>query len=189
MASRLSGGDVTASINGGKPVPCGLSIEVDRIDVSTLTASKPDPSWTFVDAAGHFHAFDHDGQLPTIVRREELVVVESDEQEDGDDDFDEYSEGSYTITHQDCALCGEEIKPSHVPDNPHRTIPGRTSYTLTLNSQLPAGRFSVVVRTPERMFFGFAEGRMTHAERGPTGAMVSTYEAWCGPMSWRKDAA
>lgn len=174
----------TVSLNGAAPVPCQLSIQTDQIDVSTFTASKPDPSWEFVDAAGHFHAFDHEGNLPTVARREELIRAEPDAEE-LDDDWDV---SEYTIIHMVCALCGERIEPRRVPDNPYRTIPGRTSYTVTLHSPIPDGRFSVVVRLTDKVWFGFGEGQLIRAEHGPAG-VVSTYEVYGGPLAWRTAAS
>lgn len=184
----------TASINGGEPVPVQFEIQVERIDVSTMTASKPDMSWEFRDAAGHYHAYDHQGELPTVVRREEVIRVDRDDALDEgaeavhlDDDDLEWMEDAYTVTHIECALCGEEVDPKRLAVDPHKVIPGRTSYTLTLHGPIPAGRFSVVVTTGDRVFFGFAEGRLIGIGHDGT-RPFETYEAWCAPMSWRKQA-
>jgi hypothetical protein len=185
--------EATVSINGAEPVPATFGIEVERIDVSTFTASKPDMRWEFRDAAGHFHAYDHQGELPTIVRREEVIRVDRDESSDGSAeaehmDDEEWMEDAYTVTHIECALCGEEVDPKRLAVDPHKVIPGRTSYTLTLHGPIPAGRFSVVVTAGDRVFFGFAEGRLIGSGHDGT-RYFEAYEAWCGPMSWRKRAA
>jgi hypothetical protein len=187
--------DVTVSINGAEPVPAMFSMDTAVIDVSSFTASKPDMTWEFIDAAGHFHAYDHEGKLPTIVHREEYIEVEREDAEftvqgdDADDDSvwddDDYRDG-YSITHIECALCGAAVTPQRVPADPHRMIPGRTDYRLTLHSPIPEGRFSVLVTIHDKAWFGFAEGHRVGAVHHAFGEPVERYEAWCGPMSWRK---
>lgn len=163
-----------ASINGGPPAPAEFQVDQAWIDASTMTASRPDMSWTFLDALGHFHAFDHDGKLHTVVSREEFISYEND-----DDEYE--GDGGYTTIHLDCALCGEEIKPKYVPDNPHKTIPGRASYRLTIQADVPSARFSVVVTGPDQVWFGYGDGYSVH--RHDHGVMVS--EVPLGPMWWR----
>jgi hypothetical protein len=175
--------DVTVSINGAEPVPAVFTVTPLMIDASSFTASKPDMRWEFTDAAGHYHAYDHSGELPTIVRREEFVRVER--HADDEDDWDD----GYTVTHIECALCGASVAPERVPDDPHRMIPGRTDYRLTLHTPIPDGKFSVRVEAGDRVWFGIAEGRWVGAyEVTGHGQIVDTYEAWCGQMTWRKRA-
>lgn len=173
-----------ASINGAPEVPAEFEIEQAWIDASTFTARKPDMSWTFVDTAGHFHAFDHEGKLPTVVYREERIEFAGDPSELSEE-WDDYIERDDTITHIECGLCGEEIKPQYVPDNPHKVIPGLVDYRLTVQADVPAGRFSVTLTTPDQVWFGFGDG--ANARREDLGVIVST--AQLGPMSWRKSSA
>jgi hypothetical protein len=182
VTSTLTGTDITVSIDGGEPLPCELRVERQVIDVSSATARKPDMSWTFVDKAGHFHAFDHEGNLPTIVRREERVQPDFEDEEDRDTDDDFYGDYDYSVTHIECTLCGEKVEPQYVPDYPQRLIPGPTEYTLTVRGAVPQGRFSVVVTTPKRLFFGF--GQSTSASWASV-TYEPTHEVVCGPMSWR----
>jgi hypothetical protein len=185
VTSTLTGTDITVSIDGGLPLPCELRVERQVIDVSSASARKPDMSWTFVDKAGHFHAFDHEGNLPTIVRREERVQPDFEDEEDRDTDDDFYDDYDYSVTHIECALCGEEIQPQYVPDYPQKLIPGPTEYSLTVRGAVPSGRFSVLVATPKRLFFGF--GQSVSAQWSGSGAVVfgPKHEVVCGPMSWR----
>lgn len=184
--SALTSKAITVSINGGELRPCDLRVEREMINVSTLTASRPDMSWTFVDAQGHFHAYDHEGNLPTIVYRREQIEPEAEEttdepqgnDEDTWDEYDDDDEG-YTVTHIECGLCGEEIEPKRLADNPHKVIPGRTEFTLTIRGDVPPGRFSVLVDTPTQVFFGFGQSIGTTWDGTPTN------EVACGPMSWR----
>jgi hypothetical protein len=184
MTSTLTGTDITVSIDGGLPLPCELRVERQVIDVSSATARKPDMSWTFVDEAGHFHAFDHEGNLPTIVRREERVQPDfEDEGRDTDDDF--YDDYNYLVTHIECGLCGGKVEPRYVADDPRKLIPGLIEYTLTVRGAVPSGRFSVLVTTPKRLFFGF--GLSVSASVSGYGSVVfePIHEVVCGPMSWR----
>jgi len=162
------------SINGADPVPGEVSVETEMIDVSTMTASRPDMRWEYVDAAGHFHAYDNDGNLPTLVRRDDnpRSVAE------------EYYDDEYVPWHLECDLCGEEIQPQRLADDPHRTIPGRTTFTVTVQAKVPQGRFSVVATTPDRVWFGVGEGHVVRAESFGAGVTVTSM-VWCGPMSWR----
>jgi hypothetical protein len=178
----LTGAAITVSINGAEPLPCTFSVHHERIDVSSLTASKPDMSWTFVDSQGHFHAYDHEGKLPTITRREEFVPYTF----HGDEDQDEDEPDGYSEIHIECGICGEKVEPKRLPDDPHKTIPGRTEYKVTVTGELPEGRCSVLVNTPGRLWFGFGWGYLARVEPSWNGALpISTYEITCGPMSWR----
>jgi hypothetical protein len=192
MTSTLTGTDITVSIDGGEPLPCELRVERQVIDVSSASARKPDMSWTFVDKAGHFHAFDHEGRLPTVVRREERVPLDlTDGPDDYDDDDgaesdpDEYPELCYSVTHTECGLCGEKVEPLYVADYPTKLIPGRTEYTLTVRGAVPSGRFSVLVTTPKRLFFGFGQSVSAQWSGGGDVVYGPKHEVVCGPMSWR----
>jgi hypothetical protein len=93
-----------------------LRIETDMIDV---TSSSPyaDEDWTFTDAAGHQHRYDHG--YPTL----RWFVTERWWCEECDD---EHTEGEWT-----CPLCDEVIVPGTAgPDLFRRYAPGRTSYLL-----------------------------------------------------------
>src|SRR5258706_15982310 len=96
--------EATVSINGAEPVEAQFAIEIERIDVTTLGHSEPDMAWEFTDSAGHFHAFDHEGKLPTLVSREveelsgdEPAEVAEPATADDDDYWDDYPE-SYPET-------------------------------------------------------------------------------------------
>lgn len=166
--------EATVSINGAEPVLCGFAIDVEQVDVSTFGHWKPDMAWEYLDPAGHFHAFDHDGELPTLERREQLP-----ERGDVPPD-DDYWFSDEVVTYH-CLVCGAEVEPrsKYVPTPYRQFAPGRTSYALTMVGPVPAGRFSVVVTVRDQVFFGFAEGPQV-----PVAGMELTLP--CGPMSWRK---
>jgi hypothetical protein len=166
------GEPATASINGGPFMAAEFEMNQSWVDVSTLAARRFDPCWEFVDAVGHFHAFDHDGKLPTLTRVEEFVAYQ---------EPDEDGEEGYTITRLDCSLCGETVKPDYVPDDPRKVIPGRVDFRLTVQAVVPRDRFSVVVRTSDRVWFGYGAG--AYAAADDYGVMVTTVPL--GPM-WRR---
>lgn len=146
---------VAARINNGVPMECDFRVETDSIDVTTLYGhSEPDPAWVFVDDAGHFHAFDQDGKLPTLVER----VAEWDREPGwfSEDDYDEDLRRWMA-----CVLCGEEIKPQYryvPPPSGRQFMPGRTSYYLTVHGEVPRGeRFSVVITASNAVWFGFGQ--------------------------------
>jgi len=93
-----------------------LTFETDRIDV-TSALPYADESWTFTDAAGHQHRYDHG--YPTL----RWFVTERYWCEDCGD---EHTEGKWI-----CPLCDEVIEPGTAgPDRFRRYIPGMTHYYL-----------------------------------------------------------
>ncbi len=181
--------NATVSINGGDPVRCGFGVHVERVDVSSFGHYEPDQSWEWVDPAGHYHAFDHDGQLPTLVSRvheeppedEPVEVAEPTAVDDGDDYWDEFAE-SYPETRSHCLLCDAEVEPRYRyvdTSGYHQYAPGRTSYELSVDGPVPTERFSVAVTIGDKVYFGFAAGAQAYVPGH--GAAVP-----CGPMSWRK---
>lgn len=71
----------------------------------TYDSDVPDPAWTFTDAAGHFHAYDSDGKLPTL----NMVAthLDCDGTCGGVCDGDGYSRTDYQ-----CLLCDEFVVPA-----------------------------------------------------------------------------
>lgn len=173
--------EATVSINGAPDVPCIFIVDVAQIDVSASGYSEPDPTWEFVDAAGHYHAFGHEGELLTIISRAEPREDEPAEPTTADGgDWDDFGD-SYPEARSHCLLCDEVIEPRwrYISTPFTQYAPGRTSYRLTLHSPIPPGRFSVKVTVGEQVLFGFAEGHWIGGER------EDTHEVWCGPMSRR----
>ncbi len=64
---------VTVSVNNLTPLPCEFSSTTERIDVtSAIGTREPDTQWSFVDGAGHYHAWARREAglfLPTLYRR------------------------------------------------------------------------------------------------------------------------
>lgn len=71
----------------------------------TYDSDVPDPAWVFTDGAGHFHAYDSDGRLPTLGRV--LTHIDCDGSCGGVCDGDGYSRTEYQ-----CPLCYEYVVPA-----------------------------------------------------------------------------
>jgi hypothetical protein len=176
MASMTASGSIC--INAGDRFTGQLGIETEFITVESLSATKPDSSWTYVDKAGHFHAYDHEGKLPTLVAKEVHRPC------NGACGGTCGGEG-YSVTVHRCVVCNKKVQPGRVPDYGPTLIPGPTSYTLLINGPVPDDRFSFRALVGGREYFGFAERHSTTVEGGAGGVKVrSECTAW--PVSWRK---
>lgn len=153
---------LTVSINGGEPLTCTVEVEQSWIDVSTDIATRPDPGWEHTDPAGHYHAHDKAGDLPTL-KPTQVHVLCTGGCAAADDD-DETCEG-YTVTEYRCALCGAQVQPRYVPDREARSrqMPGRTQWTVTIDGfngsvpQIGSGPCSVKIEGGARTRFGLAQ--------------------------------
>ena len=145
-------------IDDRDPLPGELEIEQDTITILSNTATKPDPTWEHADAAGHFHAFTADGELPTL-NVETVEVPCNGSCGDGDG-----CEG-YTVDRYSCKLCGQEVEPCWIPDHHARMvgkqIPGRKSATVVVESPDLLGNqgdeVTLRVRTGEDELIGVGE--------------------------------
>lgn len=143
----------TAFINNGPPVPAKLRIEQEtRIEHTNLP--QPNPAWTFVDASGHFHAYDRAEELPTLEAKTEQAPC------DGSCGGVCQGEG-YTVTHWLCRICGEEVKPGTLAGPHSFPIRGRMSWSLDIPhlTDLDApldGEVSVRFETTGATHFGVA---------------------------------
>jgi hypothetical protein len=128
---------VEISINGSDWMPGTLDVQVEHVDVtSAFGHTTPDPRWEHWDTAGHFHAYDDDGQLPTLRRGKKRWR---------------------------CVICREKVTPGTRTDYGQRSIPGRTSWSATVGQQateLADGTLvSVRVRRGDRLGFGVGKVR------------------------------
>jgi hypothetical protein len=106
------------------PLHGTLSIEDDAQTAQT-DAPSPDPRWTFVDSAGHFHARDSKGGLPTLVSKPEHVDC------DGSCGGVCGGEG-YTVVRCCCVICGEEVVPGTVPGPREVVVNRRRSWKVSV---------------------------------------------------------
>jgi hypothetical protein len=160
-------------------------LEIDRNpQVVWSDSPKADRSWTFVDQAGHFHAYDMDGELPTLENEPEHV--------DCDGACGGHCEG-YSVPHYLCRICREEIHPGSIP-GPHQfAMDGPTSWVVRVRG---VGHFaaqyddqvSVRILDQEGSLFGVA--RVHGGSVQGTSPESVTFEAELvgeGPLS-RTDA-
>jgi hypothetical protein len=118
-----------AFVNNMPLIDCTINIEIEQIDVTTMT--EPDPTWTFIDAAGHFHAYTKDFMLPTLKAVEVYVAVEP-----GDDEDDDYEEEQgYSYYEQRCRICDEVIAPGTQSTVGPKYAAGRKSWTVDVTGR------------------------------------------------------
>lgn len=168
MSAKMSVAGIV--VNGGEPMRGEFSVEQDCIDVTTCGGEwKPDPAWTHVDAAGHFHAYGHDGELPTLryVRRKRKPSVYR------------------------CIACNKKVEPGGRRDFSRKQMAGRQDWTLTVEGEVPNEQFSFRYTAGEREYFGFAKAVDVHVTGGFPDRPQIRSECSAHPVSWRKvgDAA
>lgn len=135
-----------------------LHIETDLIDVTMAgNTYKPDPGWTWVDKAGHFHAFTGDGSLPTLERYEKHLNCDG-------SCAGVCSDEGYTETRYRCRACGKRVKPGYAVDvagGTPRTKPGRTWWFAEVRGRTMWGAdVSIRAVAGGRTFFGLATPRL-----------------------------
>jgi hypothetical protein len=146
--------EIQIIIDNEPPTKGEFSIEVEQIDVSTaLGRHEPDRSWTFIDAAGHFHAWADADSLPTLETKNEWVSY---------DEPDEDGEDGYMVSTSHCRICGEQIQPGYryvAGDSGFRKFAaGRTFWTVKVNGEgALRDRKSVRIIRGEQMHFGIGE--------------------------------
>jgi hypothetical protein len=161
---------VSLRINDHPPVSGTFTVEQEYVAVHSLTATKPDKRWEHVDAAGHFHAYDQSGELPTLTTKR--VEVES----CGDEDC------SYSV--DACRICGERVNPGRVPDDMCRDIPGRISWKATTPERLEQ-RSLVTVRAEFTGYMVFGVGQVISTRIVSAGQCESLIVG-AGPLGERK---
>lgn len=145
-----------------------LTREVEQVDVSLSVESRPDPSWEYTDAAGHFHAWGSDGKLPTL---KSVLLHEPCSQNDCCDGYD-----STTLR---CIVCDEEVFPGHIVNRnpPRRSILGRESWTASVNGYVNTSK-NVSIVAGRYFGFGYVTGFENDHDR-------VTSHLVCGPMAQR----
>jgi hypothetical protein len=177
--SAMSGG---ATVNGGPAVPASLSVEYEQIDVTVGTKTEPDWKWTYVDQAGHFHAWSDDtdrGQLPTLTSGTEHHACDFGHGAD--------CEG-YDVTVYSCAICGEEIEPKTVSHSPmgREYMRGRMTWTVQVEQHVGADPVSVRLTAPGVTYFGVAARTRSSLTLGET---PRTTLVGISPLGRRKQPA
>lgn len=98
-----------------------IEASAEVISVSVMSDHVPNPSWKYKDPAGHKHAFDAAGEVPTV----RWVVTET---YWCPDCRDWHENGEWR-----CVECEAPVEPNYINKGPTtKQIPGRATYTLTL---------------------------------------------------------
>ncbi len=155
-----------AHINDGAPVPATLTIEREHVDVTTRW--ERDPDWTHTDSAGHFHAYDQDGKLPTLDKESTPAPC------DGTCGGACGGEG-YTHTTYRCGLCREVVEPQIRPGR-RKTIPGRYDIEIVVDTHVDRGHasFRFLDTNGKLLAFGFAIAGSSRGGGGPDGIWSQT---------------
>ncbi len=151
-------------INGHGPRIGNLSIDQERLDVTTFGESKvPDPEWTYVDQNGHFHAWNLEEEgRPRIFTADERFEIRYGIHCDSCEERIEYEVSLGWF----CVLCNEAIpNPGLAPDpNPVTSLPGRKTWEITFENQdgfpglgeILQGQKQCSIRIPRIHAFGIA---------------------------------
>jgi len=116
----------TGWLNEGTPLSGTLKVWQERIDIST-DLPKPDPAWTFVDTAGHFHARSADS-YPTL--RSKVVDMPCNGCCGGTCDGEGFS-----VTEWRCVLCAAQVHPGTIPGPHHESMPGAYEWSVELEGE------------------------------------------------------
>lgn len=101
-----------------------LEVRQEWIDV-TSERSSPNEHWTFTDANGHEHRYDHG--YPTL----EFVIDESHWCDGSEGLYNHDPHEAVDVAHYECLICRELIVPKMDPPYTPKRIPGMRSATLT----------------------------------------------------------
>lgn len=82
--------------------------------VEVTSLNEPDPSWVFVDSAGHEHRWVGDWQHSTLPSCHLVVDHVC---------TDECDDLCYNRTHYECVRCGDRVEPRRRPSPRRRFIP------------------------------------------------------------------
>jgi hypothetical protein len=168
MSASNVGGAVR--IDNGPLCQANLQITVDEVEVTAIGATRPDPGWSQVDEAGHFHAWTKDGTLPTLVVKSERETCDMAH-------FPWHDEEECTVRERswhECSVCGAIVTPGRVPDSGRKTMPGMMHWQVTVWTMnwedalaLQGRRVSITFHRGERVqAFGFAMGGPASGELG-----------------------
>lgn len=179
MASSASG---RVWIDGTDIAAAAAQLQIRR-DIQQIPTAlpRPDPSWTFTDAAGHFHAYSEDKTYPTLLERSE--------HRDCDGSCGGVCEGDgYTVVIRECRICREVIQPGLLHGEHHVTVEGPMDWEIAVETALVQhGEVSVRFRQGESKYeyFGVASIGDRHVENGPGGFRGRTMLHALSPLGRR----
>lgn len=170
-------------INSHEMPSADLTVEVEMIDVTPLAKIEPDMLWTYVDYRGHFHAFTHDGSLPTLLADK----IAHEHEEDGEIE-------SWDETIMRCRICREVVEPRYREHMPiwREQAPGRKSWTVDVRwpSEIllptPGELVSVRIKITPREYFGVGLVTNRVPGYGPDGMIADVTIIGRGDLGHRK---
>lgn len=188
--TNLTFGKHEVWINSHEVPSATLDVTTEVIDVTPLMKVEPDPRWTYVDARGHFHAFDHEGELPTL----KVENIPHRSEPDPDDEYDEPYEWNERIFK--CRICDDVIEPRYTESQStwKETAPGRTSWEVEARwpddvlLPTPSEIVSIRIKTTDREWFGL--GMVTDRQMRPAERLGIAYPlvsiSGLGKLAYRK---
>ena len=176
-------------IDNGPEIDGVLNIDVEQIDVTVMTKTTPDLTWELVDDQGHFHAWDSEGNLPTLEARSEHVECGCSGDEDDCDGYD--------ITIRFCAICEQVIEPAVIVTHPlgREYAQGRKTWEVIAYADLEQGqKVSVRVHSggsadeQQAQAFGIGVAVKVDYIQADNGVRRLAKIAGVGPLGYRKTA-
>lgn len=181
-STAIASAEIT--IDDHAPLHGDFHLDQEIIRVRSATATKPDPGWEQVDEAGHFHAYDTEGKLPTLIGKSRHIDC------DGSCGLDDGRgcEG-YDVTDWYCRICDQEIQPARLDASGEHSIPGPKSwYVMVRTDRVIDGEVTVQVRVPGQVRFGVAVASMESMEFSDGRMVVTTRLIGIGPLGRRLSA-
>lgn len=130
-----------------------ITIFTQMIEMRFAFATEPDLRWSDTDPSGHFHAYAHDGSLPTLDTIREHVDCNG----CGDEDCDGYDVVTYV-----CSICRAPVEPKTKPAE-DKIVPGQKSWEATVDIPVEMGKV-VSVRAELGGRTAFGVGRVVSFE-------------------------
>lgn len=162
----------TAYVNNGDGVVCELGLD-QEIHTQWSTGPRPDNAWSFVDRAGHFHAYDQADErrsYPTLHERSRAVPC------DGSCGGVCGGEG-YSVVEFFCRICEEQVEPGLIPGPYSFTVPGLKSWRVDAQASVEGDLVSIRLETEKRTYFGVAQITSSHMGSDLAGART-TLTGW-----------
>lgn len=182
---------VMIKVDNRDAVKGALEMGVDEVDVTTLGATKPNLAWEHVDPAGHFHAWDREGTLPTLDRHTQHVGCDM-PTSCGQGDDEEGDCPGYNRTFYVCKICAE-VEPIRIPDVDRKFLPGRSWWNATVETLEPLeyGTLVSVVLTAgdgAARYFGVAQvgASTTTFQVGDLPGLITTNLHGTGPLGRKR---
>lgn len=131
MSDQMSSTMITglARINDGDWRRAELTLSQNMHEVVS-GLPRPDPAWQYVDEAGHFHAYDEAGKLPTLDARQKKKEC------DGSCGGACVGDG-YSVTVYRCRICAKKVKPGVLTGEHTTMLPGLKDWGLTVDDAHP----------------------------------------------------